>query len=756
VIAALWDELEAEDLLGEFLAGPFGAGRSPVTFGTGAPLLLNCYLALGADLRADPSTWVWTDVSQYVRFKPAVTVTTGRRDESSLVTPGSASLTFDNTDGRFSRKNPTGPYYGLLSRNTPIRVTINAGSATYTAVEQYVNEWPARWDKSQSDFTVPVQCGGVLRRLGQGAKALHSTEFRQIMSEAWVDSVKAYWPLEGGSTATSGANVIPGGPSFNWTGTAPTTASGGPAGSEALWTFDTATDAVGIVGAYDSLFDGDWSFQMVFNMTAAPTLNPTISLMPIVELRGGGSLPKWRITLDPTARDLLIEGFNGLDVRLIANTFDLDTFFGSSAIYGHNCVITLYLSNDGLGNVVYESWLYSPDDVGNTPYLVTSGSVAGSVSNASSVRVCTGYATRPGWVFGHFMFFDGGWVLAQSDVNGLLGYPGETALARMTRLCGEEGLSFQTIGDPYDGTEAMGPQPAATLLDILRECEAADGGVLCEKNFGLAYQTRLARYNAGYDLVVDADAGQADTLNDADDDQQLRNHWEVTRKNGSMAIAEDTASIAAEGRYDDTKTVNVETDGQLQAIANWLLALGTDDDLRWPNVGLNFASQGGSQLVDQWTAADLGARMRVDNVPGIVDIEAIDVFIEGKTETFDEFSWRGAVNTSPARLWDVMRSNGPGNNARCAPTQTLAADLDSTSTTLTAATASGPLMALKASFPDDFPYDIAIGGERMTVTDVTGGSSPQTLTVVRSVNGVVKSHTAGDQIGLFRPGVIGR
>jgi hypothetical protein len=70
------------------------------------------------------------------------------------------------------------------------------------------------------------------------------------------------------------------------------------------------------------------------------------------------------------------------------------------------------------------------------------------------------------------------------------------------------------------------------------------------------------------------------------------------------------------------------------------------------------------------------------------------------------------------------------------------------------ATAAGyPLWTTNAA---DFPFDIqahplgALGrGERITVTDITGTTSPQTFTVTRSVNGVVMSHDEGEVIALF-------
>jgi hypothetical protein len=39
----------------------------------------------------------------------------------------------------------------------------------------------------------------------------------------------------------------------------------------------------------------------------------------------------------------------------------------------------------------------------------------------------------------------------------------------------------------------------------------------------------------------------------------------------------------------------------------------------------------------------------------------------------------------------------------------------------------------------------------MTVTNITGATSPQTFTVTRSVNGITKSHSAGAAVQLFAP-----
>ena len=42
----------------------------------------------------------------------------------------------------------------------------------------------------------------------------------------------------------------------------------------------------------------------------------------------------------------------------------------------------------------------------------------------------------------------------------------------------------------------------------------------------------------------------------------------------------------------------------------------------------------------------------------------------------------------------------------------------------------------------------------MTVTDITGTSSPQTFTVTRSVNGVVKAQASGADVRLWFPPIL--
>lgn len=66
----------------------------------------------------------WEDITPDVYQRDAIEITRGRPDETSRVKPGKCKLTINNRGGRYSPRNPEGPYYGLLGRNTPLRVRI--------------------------------------------------------------------------------------------------------------------------------------------------------------------------------------------------------------------------------------------------------------------------------------------------------------------------------------------------------------------------------------------------------------------------------------------------------------------------------------------------------------------------------------------------------------------------------------------------------------------------------------------------------
>jgi hypothetical protein len=111
------------------------------------------------------------------------------------------------------------------------------------------------------------------------------------------------------------------------------------------------------------------------------------------------------------------------------------------------------------------------------------------------------------------------------------------------------------------------------------------------------------------------------------------------------------------------------------------------------------------------------------------------------------------ANTVPGAPWTVgvLDTDGTPNTAM-APADTDDSSLHTTVNTVATSWSvdinEGPLWTTTAA---NYPLDIECDGEVVTVTAVSGGASPQTFTVTRSVNGVVKGHTAGAAIRVAHP-----
>ncbi|MFE2559901.1 hypothetical protein ACFXGT_28525, partial [Streptomyces sp. NPDC059352] len=72
---------------------------------------------------------VWTYVTSDVYTRSPIGIECGRSEESTQTNPSKASLELNNRLGKYSHRNPMSPYYGLIGRNTPVRIAVHAGDA---------------------------------------------------------------------------------------------------------------------------------------------------------------------------------------------------------------------------------------------------------------------------------------------------------------------------------------------------------------------------------------------------------------------------------------------------------------------------------------------------------------------------------------------------------------------------------------------------------------------------------------------------
>lgn len=326
------------------------------------------------------------------------------------------------------------------------------------------------------------------------------------------------------------------------------------------------------------------------------------------------------------------------------------------------------------------------------------------------------------------------------------------------------------IGDP-DETVPMGVQPVASLLDAIQECPRVDQGILYEprETLGLAYRTVRSLYNQSPVLALDHDACQlGHPLEPIEDDQFTVNDITVSRsEGGSFRATEELGPISIQnppdgvGRYDSQETVNVLSDSMLPDQAHWRLNLGTVDEIRYPLVRVKNLNPPHCPLDTSITEAaaslDPGDRLTIDNLPLWLPPDQVQALVQGHTEHLDWYEWDLRLNTSPASPFAIATVEHV-DNAEFSIIQSDSASLDealdTTETGMDIDCGGGP------DWVHEIDFDIIVGGERMTVTAVgaMSGTFPArkvTLTVVRSVNGIVKTHATGAGVEFFHKVFIG-
>lgn len=683
---------------------------------------------------------VWTDVSADVRQADRITITRGRADQAASPDPAHCSLTMNNRLGKYSPRNPVGTYYGKIGRNTRIRVSLPSGARFYGEV----SAWPQRWDKTGRDAYTPIQAYGVMRRLGQGSEVLRSTLYRALTARS---DVVAYWPCEDAEGSTQFASGLPGHPAMRQYYGTPQMASydgfaaSAPLPLASLVTWNGAVPVYTVTGLTQVNF-----------LMAVPSGGVSVD-SAVCYIRTTGTAQLWTLFVN-SGGSLRLQAYNSTDTQIV------DSGYAAFAVNGKLLRVSIEL-DDTTANV---DWTVATLEVGATSGLATSGTLASySVDRIRWVAMNSRVGASPlldDVALGH--------VSVHNDITSiydladeLKAYSGERAANRITRLCGEEGITASIVGTAADTAE-LGPQAPATLLELLAEAASTDMGILYEPRtfLGLAYRTRASMYAQAAGLTLDYTSRGVSGIEPTEDDDAIRNDVTVTRVSGSSARAQlESGPLSVNtppdgvGRYNDDVQVSLASDQDLPDQASWRLHMGTVDEARYPVLGMNLANSAftsDAPLTADAAALDVGDRLVVTGAPSnSTSPDDIQQIAQGFTETISRFEWLIDVNCTPASPWDVGvwdDTTGPGEARYSSDGTTITEDLTLVEVGINVSTPTGPVWT-----DDDGPFDIVIGGERMTVTAISGTGAAQVFTVTRSVNGVVKTHSTGAPVELFKP-----
>jgi hypothetical protein len=705
--------------------------------------------AWGADLTADDDTWLWSDITTDVRYDGGIELVHGRGDESSVTQPASCRLTLDNRSGDYSI-GPESANYPFVRRGTPIRVRVDAGTGWFVLFQGAADTWNPSWAGGPSgDATVALNASGTLRRLEQGAAPVQSVFTRAIAADT---STVAHWPLEDDANSDVGSSSIEGAPPMQYTGAAPTfgASSGEFVGTASMVTLSGAR-LVGEVPAYTLT-----SAQCIRWLAAFPSGGLGANEIVLARIYcPGGTAPLWEVVYDGEV-GLSVDGNLAVRAYNTAGSEIEDSGFIAFDVDGRSLMMSLEMTQDG-ADIDY---LLVVREVGLPGVSQTSGTITTDTFGAVSFVEFNPNGDIDSLPIGQVHVQNAIVTLNSNDANILLNaHRFERANTRIQRLCDENDVPLTITGTV---AVRMGPQGTGTLVELLRECEATEQGVLFDGyTAGLSYSGKtnvVSQQNP--DLTLDASAGEVDQPVPVDDDQRTRNLIVASRPNGGSALAVDTdgpMGTAAIGIYDEQVTVSPESDTFLPDYAGWFVHRGTVRGYRYPEVSFQLHRDPG--LVEDWLDAMVpGERVDITNIEDVRSQHpagTISLIIEGYRQRIDQFTWFVDLVCSPfePHLVTVVADESGDTNENTWRLESDGAVLDAAAaagaTSLLVHTPDGPIWTTTA---DDFPLYIEVDGTRIEVTAISGTTRQQTFTVTGST--VPRALPLGAEVKLWQQPVL--
>lgn len=603
--------------------------------------------------------------------------------------------------------------------------------------------------------TTAVKCSDVTQRLEQGKSAVKSAMRRSVPS---VPGIIAYWPMEDGKFAEQFASGLPNG--------APMQVREGTVNFAADDSFANSSDlpdlAVSVTkGAVPS--HASPVTYVLRSLLSLPNQDAPLLILAW-RLYTTGTIKQWIVQFDTTTHGLDVFAYNNttavvFDDANLPSVFDKHIYFSFA------------MSQSGADI----NWSIAMIEVGST---VATNISSGTATTEDMGRVYAveliSTGAQPG-VVGHVSL--GNTAVALSGAAPYVSaFAGDTVAARLARLMSDNGLP--PVADLYEitgGSDTMGPMFPDGLLSLIQECATTDHGIMFSPkgDRGISYRRLDSLYDQVPLATLDHAANQLQPgFRPVNDDFTIRNDVTVQRRGGESAEYEVTTgpnnsqdpgtADGAVGRYDSSYTVNTQYAEQAYASAGWLAHLGTANEPRFPRIPVELSSnelRSNTALQNALLDCGPGDVLRLTNLTKWGIYEPADALILGYVERFNTvYRHEIEFNAAPRKPYTVGKVDD-GAIRLDSETSTGAATMTAStgSQSMSVATSDpNDLWVTTATLPGEFPFDVVRTGERMTVTAITGASSPQTFTVTRAVNGVVKAHAVDEVVSLADPYYIAR
>lgn len=641
---------------------------------------------------SNPSTTspTWTNITSQVLLRAGVNMSTGKTYTDRVARPGTLSFTVDNsqlggTQGRWSLDGPNTTSGWAL--RVPVRVSFVTSTNTRYLWQGFVETVSSRYESGYRPV-VTINASDVLARWQRLSIP------NAITAEQLRDSPAAFWPLDD-------------------TGTVATNRGSGSYSNLNIEYFNFFADGSGgcLIGQPSPAPFGLDSFQCAYMTISSPNGNGaylTSSEMPDW-VSGAHTAETWSFYYyQPDASGAAPSSTRGLFSVFGRPTQAAGSVYFTLGVDANGNLNALYYTDvsidTGTGNGVGATsntpltnpgWYHiavthtGGPSVGSTgtwtvyingvsvitkTYAMSSfttmtkamvvggrmlvGALVDNIVSPSGVSTTKSSSGSKGY-FANFAYYTTALsstrLVEQSKL--ISGYAPELSTDRFQRLCNYAGLSTSSYGVYTSQPVTMGAQPLTdgtgqgrSLLDLINEVASTEDGDVFALGTGRVYlQPRVYRYNPTSQFSLPATAINAD--NGYDHDQTfITNDVTVTDGAGHTAHAENTTSVTAYGRQNQTANVYVSDLPQLDAAARGRASRDSTPAARLRDVSVNFVTAPTTVRADLETILNVRPTQTftITGMPTATSPStALVLFAEGWSDSISESSWVRSYVASP-------------------------------------------------------------------------------------------------------------
>ena len=588
---------------------------------------------LGQESAID-ATPTWVDISAYVRLERGVTVTRGST-RGAGAQPGTASLTLDNTDSRFTVGNTGSPYYPYMHLQSLVKIERDGRPWFIGRIQSMPLSWPSGGDEA---CYVTVTLADRLARFGRMSFDTFPVEEILALGPA------GYWPMAEAAGSVGCGNKT----TASWPMTLSTPGDGtvafgsatGPAGDEHSVAQFTPGTVPAILASTEAAFDNAGTSAMTVSAVFSTTLG---GLVARVSARGA-------LSFSNTVTDLQVTtylGVAGVMVTMYYGDGSADrSFFPAPVLDGlvHTVAVVIGAAAASHPDCYIDGALVAPTLVGAATSLLAS---------AASLQVGSGTSLG---TFIPFLNFTGGighvaiWAraLTSGEISQMSAALQGTTLTTNAAFLKVLGWRNQATGAVIDAgvTDNVSSKTfnSGSLASFLGEISDSEAGTLYVSGSDVVtWKNRRAALSPAITLTAaDIDAGI--TYNCDVQGLVTRVIWNQGGTSGVVDAADiDTIGMIS-GSVSSISTVTGDGADHASMLAN--------TSPRGPYIG--------SLAIDMMTAtapvaalvATTGilSKITLTGMPSQTPPGSTVLEVTGETETISHDAWRVTYTTKPAGL----------------------------------------------------------------------------------------------------------